>query len=192
MSKKIFQSNETLEMCDVKVSEDGRIEITTKSYHTAELERLGVPEKTIRGRMKMVEKDLVFDPYAEGSRKPTYSKQVVVGSTTLAVTEDKVKVSFMVPRHLSKPLMTLYIQSEIDEVKRRLDTDVYDSLVRGQQTTDNRQPTTNREQSSSLELPRCEGGKACAAGLTETSTGGSPLTVDRCPLSTEETKGGAA
>ena len=126
-----FQSNETLEMCDVKVSEDGRIEITTKSYHSNELERLGTPEKTIRGRMKMVEKNLVFDPYAEGTRKPTYSKQVVVGSTTLAVTEDKVKVSFLVPRHLSKPLMTLYIQSEIDEVKRRLDSDVYDTLVKG-------------------------------------------------------------
>ena len=131
MSKKIFQSNETLEMCDVKVSEDGRIEITTKSYHNGELERLGTPEKAIRGRVKMVEKNFVFDPYAEGSRKPTYKKQIVVGSTTLAVTEDKVKVSFLVPRHLSKPLMTLYIQSEIDEVKRRLDTDVYDTLVKG-------------------------------------------------------------
>ena len=124
-----FQSNETLEMCDVKVSEDGRIEITTKSYHNGELGRLGTPEKAIRGRVKMVEKNFVFDPYAEGARKPTYSKQLVVGSTTLAVTEDKVKVSFLVPRHLSKPLMTLYIQSEIDEVKRRLDSDVYDSIV---------------------------------------------------------------
>ena len=129
MSKKIFQSNETLEMCDVKVNEDGRIEITTKSYHNGELERLGTPEKAIRGRVKMVEQNFIFDPYAEGKRKPTYSRQVVVGSTTLAVTEDKVKVSFLVPRHLSKPLMTLYIQSEIDEVKRRLDTDVYDALV---------------------------------------------------------------
>ena len=137
MSTKIFQSNETLEMCDVKVSEDGRIEITTKSYHNGELGRLGTPEKTIRGRMKMVEKDFIFDPYAEGSRKPTYKKQVVVGSTTLAVTEDKVKISFMVPRHLSKPLMTLYIQSEIDEVKRRLDTDVYDMLVKASNENDN-------------------------------------------------------
>ena len=127
---KHFQSNETLEMCDVTVTQEGRVTIKTKSYHTTELERLGKPEKTIRGRMKMVEKDLVFDPYAEGTRKPTYKKQVVVGSTTLAVTEDKVKVSFLVPRHLSKPLMTLYIQSEIDEVKRRLDTDVYDYLVK--------------------------------------------------------------
>ena len=116
-------------MCDVKVCEDGRIEISTKSFHSGELERLGTPEKTIRGRMKMVEKDFIFDPYAEGTRKATYQKQVVIGSTTLAVTEEKVKVSFLVPRHLSKPLMTLYIQSEIDEVKRRLDTDVYDSLV---------------------------------------------------------------
>ena len=130
MSKKIFQSNETLEMCDVKVSQDGRIEIATKSYHTEELQRLGKPEKAIRGRVKLVEKNFVFDPYAEGARKPTYKKQVVVGSTTLAVTEDKVKVSFLVPRHLSKPLMTLYIQSEIDEVKRRLETDVYDTLVK--------------------------------------------------------------
>ena len=115
----------------MKVSEDGRIEITTKSYHNGELARLGKPEKTIRGRMKMVEQNFIFDPYAEGTRKPTYKKQVVVGSTTLAVTEDKVKVSFLVPRHLSKPLMTLYIQSEIDEVKHRLDTDVYDTLVKG-------------------------------------------------------------
>ena len=129
MSTKIFQSNETLEMCDVKVSQNGRIEIATKSYHTEELARLGTPEKTVRGRMKMVEQNFVFDPYAEGSRKPTYKKQLVVGSTTLAVTEDKVKISFLVPRHLSKPLMTLYIQSEIDEVKRRLEEDVYDSLV---------------------------------------------------------------
>ena len=116
-------------MCDVIVTQEGGVTIKTKSYHAAELERLGKPEKAIRGRMKVVEKDLIFDPYGEGSRKPTYKKQVVVGSTTLAVTEDKVKVSFLVPRHLSKPLMTLYIQSEIDEVKRRLDTDVYDTLV---------------------------------------------------------------
>ena len=126
---KYFNSNETLDMCDVHVSENGKIEVVTKSYHSDALERLGEPEKTIRGRMQMVDRNIEFAPYAEGSRKPTYSKQVVVGSTTLAVTVDKVKVSFMVPRHLSKPLMTLYIQSEIDEVKRRLDSDVYDSLV---------------------------------------------------------------
>ena len=33
----------------------------------------------------------------------------------------------------------------------------------------NSQPTPNREQSSSLELPRCEGGKACSTGLTANS-----------------------
>ena len=125
----IFKSNETLEACDVKVSQDGRIEINTRGWNNAALERLGKPEKAIRGRVTQVEQNFIFAPYAEGSRKPTYKKQLVVGSTTLAVTEDKVKISFMVPRHLSKPLMTLYIQSEIDEVKRRLDTDVYDTLV---------------------------------------------------------------
>ena len=93
------------------------------------MERLGKPERAIRGRVTQVEQNFVFSPYAEGSRKPIYKKQLVVGATTLAVTEDKVKVSFLVPRHLSRPLMTLYIQSEIDEVKRRLDSDVYDTLV---------------------------------------------------------------
>ena len=129
--KKYFNSNETLEMCDVKVAEDGRIEIQTKSYHAPELARLGCPPNpthSIRGRVTKVEQSFVFAPYAEASRKPTYSKQVVVGSTTLGVTEDKVKISFMVPRHLAKPLMVMYIQSEIDEVKRRLETDVYDML----------------------------------------------------------------
>ena len=128
--KKHFQSNETLEMCDVSVCQDGRIEVNPKGWNTLALERMGKPEKAVRGRMSMVDTHIVFAPYAEGKRKPTYQKQVVVGSTTLAVTEDKVKVSFLVPRHLSKPLMSLYIQSEIDEVKRRLEADVYDTLVK--------------------------------------------------------------
>ena len=132
--KKYFNSNETLEYCEVKISEDGGITITPQSYQRAELERLGCPPnptRSIRGRVSLSDncKSFVFAPYAEGARKPTYSKQVVVGSTTLAVTEDKVKVSFMVPRHLTKPLMVMYIQSEIDEVKRRLNEDVYESLV---------------------------------------------------------------
>ena len=130
--KKYFNSNETLEMCDVKVSQDGRIEIQTNSSHAPELARLGCPPNpthSIRGRVTKVEQSFVFAPYAEASRKPTYSKQVVVGSTTLGVTEDKVKISFMVPRHLRKELMLMYIQSEIDEVKRRLALDVYDMLA---------------------------------------------------------------
>ena len=64
---------------------------------------------------------------------------VVVGSTTLQCTEEKVKISFMVPRHLTKALMVMYIQSEIDEVKRRLETDVYDTLVSGQQTAEEKE-----------------------------------------------------
>ena len=127
---KYFNSSETLEMCDVRINENGRMVVETRElYHANALKRLGKPAKTIRGRVKMEDTSFVFEPYAEAARKPTYKKQLVVGGTTLAVTEDKVKVSFLVPRHLSKSLMTLYIQSEIDEVKRRLDTDVYDSLV---------------------------------------------------------------
>jgi hypothetical protein len=96
-------------------------------------------------------KEFIFAPYAEGARKPTYQKQVVVGSTTLSVTEDKVKVSFMVPRHLEKRLMLLYVQSEIDEVKRRLDTDGYDSLVKGTHQQETQQQETHPN-------PPCEGG----------------------------------
>lgn len=131
--KKYFNSNEKLEYCTVDVTENGQITIATQPYHAPELERLGCPPNpthSIRGRVTMSydRKEFIFAPYAEGARKPTYQKQVVVGSTTLAVTEDKVKISFMVPRHLEKRLMLLYVQSEIDEVKRRLETDVYDML----------------------------------------------------------------
>ena len=129
MNTKRFNSNETLEMCDVKVSENGRIEINTKSYHSQELERLGTPEKTIRGRVKMVEKDFIFEPYAEQSRKPTYKKQVVVGSTTVAVTEDKVKLSLVLSRNYSKEMLVRLIEAEMDEVLRRLKEDVYDAVV---------------------------------------------------------------
>ena len=117
-------------MCDVRINENGRMVVETRElYHANALKRLGKPAKTIRGRVKMEDTSFVFEPYAEAARKPTYQKQVVVGSTTLAVTDDKVKISFMVPRHLTKNLMTLYIQSEMDEVKRRLEEDLYESIV---------------------------------------------------------------
>ena len=128
--KKYFNSSETLECCKVSVTQQGDITIDPKTYNTIALERLGTPERAIRGRFKVADGVFNFAPYAESTRKPTYQKQVVVGSTTLAVTEDKVKVSFLVPRHLTKPLMVMYIQSEIDEVKRRLEVDVYESLVK--------------------------------------------------------------
>ena len=128
---KIFNSSETLEMCDVRINENGRMMVETRElYHSNALKRLGKPTKAIRGRVKMEETSFVFEPYAEQSRRPIYKKQVVIGSTTLAVAEDKVKISFMVPRHLAKNLMLMYVQGEIDEVKRRLDTDVYDTLVK--------------------------------------------------------------
>ena len=67
MSTKIFQSNETLEMCDVKVSQDGRIEIATKSYHTEELQRLGTlvcPEATAWVRALRIAQGMKSDPTA--------------------------------------------------------------------------------------------------------------------------------
>lgn len=142
MSKEHFHSNETLECCDVSVSQQGNITVDPKKYNADAMGRLGVPAKAVRGRVRVEDGLFRFDPYGEATRKPTFSRQVVVGSTTLQCTEDKVKVSFMVPRHLRKELMVMYIQSEIDEVKRRLALDVYDMLASsGQQSTDNTQQT---------------------------------------------------
>ena len=113
-------------MCDVHVSENGKMVVEPKSFHSAELERLGTPEKTIRGRVKMEKQCFVVEPYAEASRKPTYKKQVVVGSTTLAVTEDKVKLSLVLSRNYSKEMLVRLIEAEMEEVLRRLEEDVYD------------------------------------------------------------------
>ena len=49
---KYFNSNETLEMCDVHISENGKMVVATKSYHSDALERLGKPEKAIRGSVR--------------------------------------------------------------------------------------------------------------------------------------------
>ncbi len=127
--KNHFNSNETLECCDVSVSQQGNIAIDPKKYNADGMERLGVPAKSVRGRVRVADGLIKFDPYDEASRRPTFSKQVVVGSTTISVTEDKVKIAFLVGRHMSKEIMLMYIQSEIDEVKRRLALDVYDSVV---------------------------------------------------------------
>ena len=127
--KNHFNSNETLECCDVSVSQQGNIAIDPKKYNADGMERLGVPAKSVRGRVRVADGLLKFDPYDEASRRPTFSKQVHVSSATLSVTADKVKLSFMIPRHLTKQLMLMYIQSEIDEVKRRLGEDLYDCIV---------------------------------------------------------------
>ena len=126
---KYFNSNETLDMCDVHVSENGKIEVKTKSYHSDALERLGEPEKTIRGRVKMEGKNLVFEPYAETSRRPTYTKKVIVGSTTVAVTNGSVKLSLVLSRNYTKEMLTRLIESEIEEVVRRLREDLYDTII---------------------------------------------------------------
>ena len=136
MSKKIFNSNETLRMCNVHVSENGKIEVMTEYLYNGELERLGKPEKAIRGRVKVEDKSIVFEPYAEASRRPTYRKKAIVGSTTIAVTDGNVKLSLVVSRNYSKEMLTRLIEAEVEEVIRRLKEDLYDTLVRGQQSTE--------------------------------------------------------
>ena len=127
---KYFNSNETLEMCDVRISENGKVEVLTKSYHSEELARLGRPEKTIRGRMTMdTAGNLAFDPYAEASRRPTYMKKAVVGATTLAVTANCLKLSLVLTRNYTKEMLTALIEAEITEVVRRLREDLYESLI---------------------------------------------------------------
>ena len=129
MTKQYFNSNETLEMCDVKVGQNGKLEILTKSYHSDALERLGTPEKIIRGRVKMEDQNLVFEPYAEASRRPTYTKKVVVGSTTVAVTNGSVKLSLVLSRNYTKEMLARLIESEVEEVVRRLREDLYDTII---------------------------------------------------------------
>ena len=127
---KYFNSNETLEMCDVHVSENGKIEVETKSYHSDALERLGELEKIIRGRVKMEGKSLVFEPYAEASRRPTYKKQVHVGScTTLAVTADKLKISMVMGRHMGQTRTIDFIRAEMDDILHQLEGELYDELM---------------------------------------------------------------
>ena len=159
--KKYFNSNETLEMCDVKVGQDGRIDIETNPCHATELERLGNPGRAIRGRVVMEEGNLHFAPYAENSRRPTFSKQVHVSSATLSVTADKVKLSFMIPRHLTKQLMLMYIQSEIDEVKRRLEADVYDMLAKASNVDDNVNADAKRASIATTEALALQRSGAC-------------------------------
>ena len=126
---KYFNSNETLDMCDVHVSENGKIEVKTKSYHSDALERLGEPEKTIRGRVKMEKQNLVFEPYAEASRRPTYTKKVIVGSTTVAVTNGSVKLSLVLSRNYTKEQLVAYIEMEMKEVLRRIGEDLYETII---------------------------------------------------------------
>ena len=127
---KYFNSNETLEMCDVHISENGKMVVATKSFHSSEMERLGTPEKIIRGRVKMEKQNFVFEPYAEQSRRPTYSKQVHVGScTTLAVTADKLKISMVMGRHMGQQRTIDFIRAEMDDILAQLEGELYNELV---------------------------------------------------------------
>ena len=116
-------------MCDVHISDNGKMVVETKSYHSNALERMGKPEKIIRGRVKMEDKNLVFEPYAELSRKPTFQKQVRVGScTTLAVTADKLKISLVMPRHMGQQRTIDFIRAEMDDILHQLEGELYEQL----------------------------------------------------------------
>ena len=93
------------------------------------LERLGKLEKTIRGRVKMEKQNLVFEPYAEASRRPTYTKKVIVGSTTVAVTNGSVKLSLVLSRNYTKEQLVAYIEMEMKEVLRRIGEDLYETII---------------------------------------------------------------
>ena len=135
MSTTYFNSSETLKCCEDSVSQQGNISINPKDFNTFYLERLGKLTKKISGSLAQTDEGFTFTPYQKGTGKSPYEQQIVVGSTTLKVAKEKVYISFTVPRHLRKELMTLYIQSEMDEVKRRIEEDVYDKLkVRASET----------------------------------------------------------
>lgn len=128
--KKYFNSNETLEMCDVVVSEDGRVEIGTKNYHRDQLAALGKLDKVIPGRLKMNEANLEFEPYGRQTRKPTYQKQVRVGScSTLAVTADKLKISMVINRHMGQQRMVEFVSAEMDDILAQLEGELYGQLI---------------------------------------------------------------
>ena len=125
----IFNSNETLELCDVHISKNGKIVVETKPYHREQLERLGTPDKAIRGRVKWENPSLVFEPYAEASRRPTYSKKIMVGNTTIALTAENMKLSLVLSRKYSKETLALLIEAEFKEVLRRLEEDLYEEFT---------------------------------------------------------------
>ena len=131
---KYFNSNETLEMCDVVVSEDGRVEIGTKNYHRDQLAALGKLDKVIPGRLKMNEANLEFEPYGRQTRKPTYQKQVRVGScSTLAVTADKLKISMVINRHMGQQRMVEFVSAEMDDILAQLEGELYGQLISSEQ-----------------------------------------------------------
>ena len=64
--------------------------------------------------------------------------------------------------------------ANVDANRQALTANRQALTANSQPLTANGQPTPNRAQSNSFELPRCEGGKACVAGLTA-NTKGIPL-----------------
>lgn len=124
---KYFNSSETLKMCDVHVSENGKIEVVTDILHTSALERLGKPEKTIRGRVKMDDQNLVFEPYAEQSRKPIVDNTLRIGNTAVQTTGRLFKLTVTLPKTMSPHMLRAVIEDEVKEIISRWD-EVYDAV----------------------------------------------------------------
>ena len=124
---KYFNSSETLRMCDVHVSENGKIEVVTSSLYSSELERLGKPEKTIRGRVRMEKQNFVFEPYAEASRRPTIDNTLRIGNTAVQTTERLFKLTVTLPKTMSQHMLRAVIEDEVKEIIARWD-EVYNAV----------------------------------------------------------------
>ena len=125
-----FNSDQVLDLCKVLVSRNGNVKVETMPYHSEQLAALGKLDKVIPGRLKMNAPNLEFEPYGKQTRKPTYQKQVRVGScSTLAVTADKLKISMVINRHMGQQRMVEFVSAEMDDILAQLEGELYDLLM---------------------------------------------------------------
>lgn len=123
---------ETLGTCQVQVTDGGKVVIVPQAEQQQTLERLReeVFRKKVPGSMSVQEGALVFEPYKQGLRQPTFVKKEVVGQTVVQVTAKQAKFSLSLPRATSKDIMCLTLMQEVSEVVRRLTDELYESMVR--------------------------------------------------------------
>lgn len=127
-----FNSDQVLDLCKVSVSKCGNVKVETMSYHSDQLAALGKLDRVVPGRLRMNAPNIEFEPYAKQSRKPTYQKQVRVGScSTLAVTADKLKISMVMNRHMGQQRTIEFIRAEMDDIIAQLEGELYNQLTSG-------------------------------------------------------------
>lgn len=127
-----FNSDQVLDLCKVSVSKSGNVKVETMSYHSDQLAALGKLEKVIPGRLRMNAPNIEFEPYGKQTRKPTYQKQMRVGScSTLAVTADKLKISMVMNRHMGQQRTIEFIRAEMDDIIAQLEGELYNQLTSG-------------------------------------------------------------